>query len=41
MIIDQEELGTILKLAETVERALKRVSDKFASSDVKVSFYII
>jgi len=32
----QEELGTILKLAETVERALKRVSDKFANSDVKV-----
>merc|ERR1719452_330756 len=29
----QEELGTILKMAETVERALKRVSDKFANPD--------
>ena len=39
MINNQEELGTILKLAETVERALKRVSDKFANSDVKVSYF--
>ena len=31
----QEELGTILKLTETVERALKRVSDKFVSPAVK------
>ena len=30
----QEELGSILKMAETVERALKRVSDKFANPDV-------
>eukprot|EP00088_Acartia_fossae_P021106 TRINITY_DN2257_c0_g1_i13.p1 TRINITY_DN2257_c0_g1~~TRINITY_DN2257_c0_g1_i13.p1 ORF type:complete len:585 (-),score=162.06 TRINITY_DN2257_c0_g1_i13:73-1797(-) len=31
----QEELGTILKLTETVERALKRVSDKFVTPAVK------
>ena len=28
-----QELGIILKLAETTERALKRVSDKFANQE--------